>query len=102
MERLRDGVEKEVANTLHKNGLDTTPRVVKISYDEEFPAEDKQRKGRPPKSTCNRPNDNAHLHYAMDNNQARPNRTDKQYVKFLLEELTYFTTKLWLPSPSQT
>jgi hypothetical protein len=98
---LRDDAAKKVANTLRKNGLDITPRVVEKWYDEELPAEDKQRKGRPPKSTPDIPTDNAHLHYAINNNQARPSRTDKQYVKFVLEELTYFT-KLWLPSLSKT
>ncbi len=97
----RDDAAKRVANTLHKNGLDITPRVVEKWYDEELPAEDKQRKGRPPKSTRDIPNDNAHLHYAINNSQIRSSRTDKQYVKLLLEELTYFT-KLWLPSPSKT
>jgi hypothetical protein len=89
---LRDDAAKKVTATLTRNGFSTTQRAVEKWYDERLPAEVKRRKGRPPKSALGEQNDEARLHYVV--NQARGT------AEYLLDELTWFT-RLWFPSPQK-
>jgi hypothetical protein len=93
----RNEAAKKVAETLTKNGFPATQRMVKEWYDERLPPEAKQ-KGRPPQSAPGAQSEDAYLHYSVATNQERPTRTNEQYVKFLLGELTWFA-RLWFPSP---
>ncbi|HMA71785.1 MAG TPA: hypothetical protein VKP67_09910 [Xanthobacteraceae bacterium] len=86
-----DAASKVVA--LAKGGFWTTKRAITKWYDERLPAEVKQRKGRPPKSSPGVQDGGARLDYALATYQHRDGKS-------LLEELTWFA-RLWFPSGSK-
>jgi hypothetical protein len=88
----RDDAAKKVAAALAKGGFRTTKRAIAKWYDERLPAEVKQRKGRPSKSSPAEQDDSARLDYVLAIHQ-------HQDSKSLLDELTWFA-RLWFPSGS--